>query len=264
MFPDIPEYQIFKLTPNTVAKRTWEMDEDAVDSIEANALKIVFEKTTIPVPRLRRVVHNNGRFLLVMDFVKGKTLAEVWSSLSLWRKLHVAFTLRGYIRQLRRRLRAFPTDPPGPISYAKPQECISPLFTQIQPYRGPFASYADLSTFFNDRCQMACRDAEKCGGRAPVGSFDNSEPLVFTHQDLNPRNIILGDDGRLWIVDWAWAGFYPPWFEHSSMLIQEENEVLVMRGSKHALWRALIPFICGPYFQQHEWWGRMASSFIYK
>jgi len=47
MFPDIPEYQIFELTPNTVAKRTWEMDEDAVDSIEANALKIVFEKTTI-------------------------------------------------------------------------------------------------------------------------------------------------------------------------------------------------------------------------
>lgn len=31
--------------------------------------------------------------------------------------------------------------------------------------------------------------------------FDDSEPLVFTHQDLNLRNIIMGDDGRLWIVD---------------------------------------------------------------
>jgi hypothetical protein len=29
--------------------------------------------------------------------------------------------------------------------------------------------------------------------------FDDSTPLVLTHQDLNLRNIILGEDSRLWI-----------------------------------------------------------------
>lgn len=27
--------------------------------------------------------------------------------------------------------------------------------------------------------------------------FDDPEPPILTHQDLNLRNIILGDDGRL-------------------------------------------------------------------
>jgi hypothetical protein len=31
---------------------------------------------------------------------------------------------------------------------------------------------------------------------------DNSEPLVLTLQDLNLRNVIEGEDGRLWMVDW--------------------------------------------------------------
>jgi thiamine kinase-like enzyme len=33
--------------------------------------------------------------------------------------------------------------------------------------------------------------------------FDYFEPLVLTHQDLNVRNVIVGEDGRLWIVDWG-------------------------------------------------------------
>jgi thiamine kinase-like enzyme len=41
--------------------------------------------------------------------------------------------------------------------------------------------------------------------------FDNSQPLVLTHQDLNLRNAIVGEGGRFWVVDWGWAGYHPPW-----------------------------------------------------
>ena len=33
--------------------------------------------------------------------------------------------------------------------------------------------------------------------------------LVFTHQDLAARNLILDDNGRLWVIDWELAGWYP-------------------------------------------------------
>ena len=52
--------------------------------------------------------------------------------------------------------------------------------------------------------------------------FDNSAPLVLTHGDRNLRNI-MGDDDRLWLVDWGWSGFYPPWFEDVATRIQQHD-----------------------------------------
>lgn len=56
--------------------------------------------------------------------------------------------------------------------------------------------------------------------------FDDSSLLVSVHGDLNPRNIVAGEDGRLWlqVVDWGWSGFYPPWFELVAMTNQVEDE----------------------------------------
>ena len=56
----------------------------------------------------------------------------------------------------------------------------------------------------------------------PRGTI-SSEPLVLTHQDLNFRNVILGEDGRHWIVDWGWAGYNPPWFEYVAMRRQKDD-----------------------------------------
>ncbi|KAI0628542.1 hypothetical protein C8Q77DRAFT_1146496 [Trametes polyzona] len=47
--------------------------------------------------------------------------------------------------------------------------------------------------------------------------FDAEMPLVLTYLDLHPRNIILGDDGKVWIVDGEAAGYYPHWFEYATL-----------------------------------------------
>jgi serine/threonine protein kinase len=52
---------------------------------------------------------------------------------------------------------------------------------------------ADLETYFNDRLLV-----EKKG---PV-KFEESE-LVFCHNDIAPRNVILCKDGLLALIDWA-------------------------------------------------------------
>lgn len=158
-----------------------------------------------------------------------------------------------------------------PPFQARPDEggriCQSPLFGQVIETRGPFETYADLTHFFNDRLvqtlQSEARTLSSQGKPpSPVDSlttFDDSQPLVLTHQDLNSRNFIVGDDGHLWLVDWAWAGFYPPWFEFVAMRRQAENEELVTR-QKNPAWDAMIPFVCGWFFEHEKWLNRMARS----
>ncbi|KAJ3575355.1 hypothetical protein NP233_g1162 [Leucocoprinus birnbaumii] len=256
-----PDAAVLRLTSNTVAKPSQDLDDDVEDASEANTLNLLFAETTIPVPRVRRVIKRQWDFLVVMDYIPGSTLAQAWPTLSTWQKIRMAFTLRRYIRQLRR-LKASATTPPGPLSSYGPRSCESPIFGQVQSRRGPFASYSELSTFFNKRHQMAM-DIRKLSQDDPARKdlFDNSEPLVLTHQDLNLRNILVDENYRLWIIDWAWAGYYPPWFEYVAMQRQNEDEVI--SGTNDEFWRKLIPFICGPYVRQERWLGRMSPALYY-
>ncbi|KAI5980926.1 kinase-like domain-containing protein [Pisolithus marmoratus] len=256
-----PDATVFKLSSTAVAKFSQDTDEDAIDAPEANALRLVFSKTTIPVPRVHRMVKGEWVFLIVMDYVKGQTLAQVWPTFLVWQKYSVAFTLRRYVHQLRR-LKASPTTPPGPLSAQGPRVCESPIFGQVQSCRGPFSSYSELATFFNKRCKMALDTKGVPEGHPSRKKlFDDSEQLVLTHQDLNLRNIILGEDGRLWIVDWAWSGYYPPWFEYVAMQRQAEDQRV--SGTDDELWKTLIPFICGPYFTQEAWLWKMSQALYF-
>ncbi|KAI0783771.1 hypothetical protein C8Q75DRAFT_833485 [Abortiporus biennis] len=55
-----------------------------------------------------------------------------------------------------------------------------------------------------------------CKTNPDTPPFDESYPLVFTHNDISMRNVILGDDGKVYLVDWAFSGFYPAWMEYHS------------------------------------------------
>jgi thiamine kinase-like enzyme len=67
-----------------------------------------------------------------------------------------------------------------------------------------------------------------CLEKTPRGTIrsTNSEPLVLTDQDPNLRNVIVGEDGRLWVVDWSWAGYYLPRFEYAAMQRQNEDKTI--------------------------------------
>ena len=96
-------YSIVHITERTIAKSAQDFEEDVEDASEALALNVVFFNTTIPVPRVRRVVKGQYANIIVMDYIPGRQLSEVWPSLSFFARLRIAITLRRYIRQLRSR-----------------------------------------------------------------------------------------------------------------------------------------------------------------
>ncbi|ESK89640.1 hypothetical protein Moror_8611 [Moniliophthora roreri MCA 2997] len=237
-------------------------DEPA--STEAAALALVFKKTTIPVPRLRRTIHvDSPTCIIAMDFVEGKVLSEAWPNLTIMEKIRVACALRRYIRQLRRKLQGTKDTPPGPATTIL-KACEAPSFfgSRIDT-RGPFKTAKDLSSFLSRVYDHAMK-IQKVPPEHPWHKERqiSTEPLVFCHMDLVPRNIILGNDGRVWVIDWGFSGYYPAWFEYVAMVEQAANDR--ERDCDFQYWEKLIPFICGPYFSEHKWYWRMVCGFDYK
>ena len=80
--------------------------------------------------------------------------------------------------------------------------------------------------------------------------------LVFTHNDLNMRNILLDQDGQLWIVDWGWAGFYPMWFEYVGMWLATQKD-----GYPDD-WQTAIKFMIEPLFDMEIWMASIGYTFL--
>ncbi|KAI0370548.1 kinase-like protein [Pilatotrama ljubarskyi] len=208
---------------------------------ELLAMRLASERSTIPIPAVRLVFGDGGRKAVVMDYIPGKTLKECWSDLSLWQRMRVLWTIRGYIRQLRRIRSAEPVATatfPGPLGN-EPQLCFGPMFTEYGA--GPFHSYEEMAAWYMHKLDVNRRYA-KYPPESEHLEFDSSVPLVLTHFDIHPNNIILGDDGRVWLIDWEFAGFYPQWFEYASM--REGWDVL----GKWKVW--ILGFVAGFYERQ--------------
>lgn len=67
-----------------------------------------------------------------------------------------------------------------------------------------FQTTKDLQTYLQTR--LAVVDGP--------GNIDvTKSQLCFCHLDISPRNILLGADGSMTLLDWGCAGFYPSIFE---------------------------------------------------
>ena len=257
---------IRRLSPGTVAKKVPSYVDPGPPS-ETLTLDLVFENTTIPVPRARRSLRLEEWAIdfTVMNFVPGRQLRYVWPTLSLFAKLRVAFTIRSYIRQLRaiRHPRALIPGPVADGKRARDHKCYM-MVGALDRLRRPTPSRTAFSEWWNERYDVSLKMTPKFLEEYPWGPFDDSAPLVLTHCDLNMRNILVGDDGRLYLLDWSMGGFYPPWFEyvnwkdlHRFWVHCEED----ISGCTDWLWGLLVPFMsCGPYRRQEMWYLRVSPA----
>ncbi|TFK57713.1 hypothetical protein OE88DRAFT_1731036 [Heliocybe sulcata] len=165
-----------------------------------------------------------------MEYIKGRPLARLWLSMTLWQRFIVAWTLRSYIRQLRTASAAHERRTvPGPMSDS-PQAFGTPVWMFGDRFKGPYNIWTEF-----------CDELNSIYGKRGLGLFNPTEDLILTHCNLSTRNIVVGEDGRLWLVDWGMSGFFPPWFEYIATMSA------AFRDAAPENWFKYIPLITGYY-----------------
>ncbi|KAK2464878.1 hypothetical protein APHAL10511_002954 [Amanita phalloides] len=193
----------------------------ALDEDERVNMIFVRKHTSIPVPQPR--FHHLRRWL-IMDLVKGQTLWDCWGKLNWFTKFRIACTLRGYVSQLRR------VTSDRPCSITSGRILRGPLFYDCESAFS-FSSSRRLQLWSERVARQGwCRHVRRklelmqsgqtCDPISPlpvIGRDDEWSRMVFVHGDLNPSNIILSDDGTLWIIDWGSASFLPRSAEYAAV-----------------------------------------------
>lgn len=106
----------------------------------------------------------------------------------------------------------------------KDQRHVEGVVERIKAFQAGSRDVHWAMTYFDPF--MACRQAVWTAERLGVKLIDKYKPLlkvvdrlekhfgrfkpVLVHCDLAYVNVMLGDDGRYWIIDWDLAGFGPP------------------------------------------------------
>jgi hypothetical protein len=230
--PVTTRHNISVLCQDTVVKRGIPYYLDP----EVRALDYVRRNTSIPVPKIRRyITRGENCAYLLQEKIEGTRLDKLWPSYSSLQRFLTAWILRGYILELRKASSIYHRcNVPGPMADVL-RHCHGPLDLFGSRDQGPFENSTQLLDYFNKWSTK--------GGPRFDGSY-SSQPLVLTHNDLSMRNIVVGQDGKLWLVDWGWSGFYPPWCEYVATKSAAHND------SAPKSWWEYIPLITGAWLKE--------------
>jgi thiamine kinase-like enzyme len=75
--------------------------------------------------------------------------------------------------------------------------------------------------------------------------------------------MIIGEDGKLWLVDLGYSGYYPPWFEYAAMdsaAWHDKNQL----NKDYKYWDMVIPFVCGRYSEEARRMAAIEWTFQYR
>jgi tRNA A-37 threonylcarbamoyl transferase component Bud32 len=198
---------VYKVDARTVVKTG-----DSVRLAEAAAMRLVREKTTIPVPEIYNAYTDNttGHVRIVMEFIEGDCLSNKWDQYDAQQKEHVLQQLHDMFAQLRNIKGMF-------IGSVDESACEDPLFEEDIGTYGP---YMDEASFYQGIIKALKNTLESgwvdtvC---AMVGALSGHE-IVLTHGDMSPRNILVQDGKIVAILDWEMAGYYPEYWEYVKAL----------------------------------------------
>lgn len=250
--PSLEKYGSIILLSSRYLAKSYRANE-AEDAIRATELAVGLG---IHVPRIRRTVIHGGTAYCIMDRILGKSLEVEWPRLGWIATARLALQLR----QIINRLRSIPSPTAGsPVS----GECRS-FYIEDRYSLPPRADSEQINSFINFwvnfvsiRQEVKKTRTQHSACANPVLSGDH--PLVFTHHDLAPRNILLDSEGQVWLTDWDEAGWYPKFFEYAAM----HNFIMPSSWSRITRWRWNICawVAAGFYDKEARWLDLIRSKF---
>ncbi|WPB01335.1 uncharacterized protein RHO25_005959 [Cercospora beticola] len=193
---------VVKLTANLAVKCG-----PGVTRAEAYALKFATEhldSSIVRVPSFVQFFADDADIwptgYLVMAFVDGNTLeGSTIDDVSIARKVLRAM----------QHIHSFTGTVPGPLDRTSARGLLWSDYGAGQP----FESVRKLQEYLDTRLA-------NFGPSIPRIDITESA-LCFCHMDISPRNMVLDDQGHLYLLDWGFAGFYPSIFELWSIAFED-------------------------------------------
>ena len=195
-----------------------------VDFLEGENMVFVRKSTKIRVPELYAMfteVSTDIRFI-VMEYIPGKTLSSCWKALDNDQKQLITKQLRHYLDELR----SLPSPNPSYFGSLDGSGLRHVFFGAVdgnKTFCGPFETEDGIVQALVDKARYTRRTCDPVYEQANfmeaalLDVFRGHE-AVFTHGDLHRRNIIIQGDGAVAVIDWAWAGWYPSFWEYGNAI----------------------------------------------
>ncbi|KIW55887.1 hypothetical protein PV05_04595 [Exophiala xenobiotica] len=136
-----------------------------------------------------------------MGDIRGKTLQEVWPTLSEEGKKSFARRMNAILEQLRSLQGRY---------IGSVEEGPAVDMRRSTERGGPFSSETDFNTFLR---QNAISKIPKIYHRMLASLMSDTHRILFTHGDLSPRNILVREGRIVGLLDWECAGWYPEYWE---------------------------------------------------
>ncbi|KAK8141920.1 hypothetical protein G3M48_009681 [Beauveria asiatica] len=198
-----------------------------VSLTEGETLLFLKETQTIAVPEVFALYSrddvNGGKVnYIIMEYISGESLEVRWTLLEPWEKEKIAHQLRTCFNMLRN------IPAPGYFGCLGGQPFEESIFwisphdkpDQYRQISGPFKSEAQLNTALVQKYLYNGGSAQKAkfySRLLPSALRDHA--AVFTHGDLQRKNIIIKSDKSFVLIDWEAAGWYPEYWEYTSATV---------------------------------------------
>lgn len=198
-----------------------------VSLTEGETLLFLKETQTISVPEVFALYSKEdakGQKVnyIIMEYILGESLEVRWSLLEPWEKKKIESQLRTCFNMLRK------IPAPGYFGCVGRQPFEESMFwispsdepDQHQRISGPFQLETELNTALIQKYIYNGGSAQKAKFYSRLlPSVLRNHAAVFTHGDLQRKNIIIRGDMTLVLVDWEAAGWYPEYWEYASATV---------------------------------------------
>jgi aminoglycoside phosphotransferase len=193
---------------------------DSVTLAEANTLRFIAQHTTIPVPTVHHTFTHHGKTYILMERIRGETIAKRWRSLSDTSKASIF----GQLIRMVKELRSIPSETTG-ISNVDG----GPIYDSRLPQKslwGPFDTIHDFHLALRNNVTYKSLETQIHGSLTRTAVSDMQQLVTFhesvtqtpvlTHGELSSFNILIREDKVVGIIDWETAGWLPYYWEYTT------------------------------------------------
>ncbi|KAF2240223.1 kinase-like protein [Trematosphaeria pertusa] len=196
-----------------------------VEEIEGQTLLFLerYPNASLTVPRLYAMwrIPSSGHLCLVMERIAGEDLESAWPTLTSVEKSVICAKLKTGIDHLR----TIPS--PGFFGGVGLTKLPYHLFWDAQGNKdvcSPFQNNSEFNAALVNKLRMIYTgNVDHVSAKAKfyekhLGTMFGIHPPVFSHSDLQRKNILIkksGDSMEVALVDWEAAGWYPTFWEYA-------------------------------------------------